>query len=72
MYSAGLGLPFLLVGIGLRRLMGAMSWVKRNYQWIAGVSGVVMVTIGILVATNTWSRLLAPVLQRISNFSPPI
>ncbi len=72
MYSMGLGLPFLLVGVGVRRLMGALSFVKRNYHWIAGVSGVIMVTIGILVFTNTWSRLLSPVLRAISNFDPPI
>ncbi len=72
MYSAGLGLPFLLVGVGIRRLMGALSFVKRNYHWFAGISGVIMVTIGLLVATNTWARLLAPVLRTISNFNPPI
>ena len=71
-YSMGLGLPFLLVGVGVRRLMTALSWVKRNYHWIAGVSGVVMVAIGVLVFTNTWNRLLGPVLRTISNFSPPI
>ena len=72
MYSAGLGLPFLLVGIGIRRLMGALSWVKRHYQWIAGVSGVVMVTIGLLVFTNAWTRVLSPILRVIRNFNPPI
>ena len=72
MYSAGLGLPFLLVGVGIRRLLGALSFVKRNYHWIAGVSGVIMVTIGVLVFTNTWTRLLGPVLRAISNFNPPI
>ena len=72
MYSMGLGLPFLLVGVGVRRLMGALSFVKRNYHWFAGVSGVVMVAIGILVFTNTWTTLLGPVLRTISNFNPPI
>jgi cytochrome c-type biogenesis protein len=71
-YSAGLGLPFLLVGLGVRRLIGAVAFVKRNYHWIAGVSGVVMVAIGVLVATNTWTRILGPVLRAINRFSPPI
>jgi hypothetical protein len=52
--------------------MGALAFVKRNYHWFAGVSGVIMVTIGVLVFTNTWSRLLGPVLRAISNFNPPI
>lgn len=71
-YSVGLGLPFLLLGLGIRKLMGALNWVKRNYHWIAGISGGVMVVIGVLVVTNTWTRVLAPVLRAVSNFNPPI
>jgi cytochrome c-type biogenesis protein len=71
-YSLGLGLPFLLVGLGIDRLMGALGVVKRNYHWIAGASGVVMVTIGVLVATNQWVRLLAPVLREVNRFTPVI
>jgi cytochrome c-type biogenesis protein len=71
-YSAGLGLPFLLVGLGIRRLMGALAFVKRNYHWIAGISGVVMVTIGILVVTNLWNEVLGPVRRAINQFTPPI
>jgi cytochrome c-type biogenesis protein len=71
-YSLGLGVPFLLVGLGVRRLMGALDFVKRNYHWIAGASGVVMIAIGVLVATNLWTRMLGPILRAISDFSPPI
>jgi len=68
----GLGVPFLLVGVGIRKLMGALAFVKRNYQWIAGASGVVMIAIGVLVATNLWTRMLGPVFRAIDDFSPPI
>jgi cytochrome c-type biogenesis protein len=71
-YSAGLGLPFLLVGLGIRRLMGALDFVKRNYHWFAGVSGVAMIGIGVLVVTNLWVRLLGPVLRAIGRFNPPL
>lgn len=71
-YSLGLGLPFLLVGLGIRRLMGALAFVRRNYHWFAGVSGVIMVAIGVLVATNLWSRVLGPVFDLIGRFSPAI
>lgn len=72
MYSAGLGLPFLLVGVGIRRLLGALAILRRSYRWIAGVSGAVMLAIGVLVFTNAWTRLLGPVLRAISRFQPPI
>jgi cytochrome c-type biogenesis protein len=71
-YSAGLGLPFLLVGVGVRRLLGALAFVRRNYHWIAGTSGVVMIAIGVLVATNLWTRLLGPVLRAITDFTPAL
>ena len=30
-YSLGLGVPFLLVGLGVQRFMGAFGWVRRHY-----------------------------------------
>lgn len=72
MYSVGLGVPFLLVGLGVDRLMGAFRFVSRNYQWFAGVSGGVLVAIGVLLVTGVWVQLLSPVLQMVTNFSPAI
>jgi cytochrome c-type biogenesis protein len=73
-YSLGLGLPFILVGLGVRRLMGAMRFVKRNYHWYAGVSGALLVSIGILLATNQWVPLLTRLglLRLIRTFTPPL
>jgi cytochrome c-type biogenesis protein len=72
MYSLGLGLPFLLVGLGVRRLVGTLGLIKRNYHWIAGASGAVMIAIGVLVLTNQWVRVLNPVLRAINRFQPAI
>jgi cytochrome c-type biogenesis protein len=71
-YSLGLGLPFLLVGLGLRRLMGAFRFFSRNYHWFAGVSGAAMVTIGVLLVTGEWTRLVAPLFRAIARFTPAI
>jgi cytochrome c-type biogenesis protein len=59
-YSLGLGLPFLLVGLGVQRLMGAVGWIRRNYRWIAGVSGALLIVLGVLIVTGEFTRLLAP------------
>jgi cytochrome c-type biogenesis protein len=72
MYSMGLGLPFLLIGLGVRRLVGTLGVVKRNYHWIAGISGAVMIAIGLLVVTNEWVRVLNPILRAINRFQPAI
>ena len=59
-YSLGLGLPFLLVGLGVQRLIGAFDWIKRHYTAFATVSGVLLVIVGILIGTGTLTRWLAP------------
>ena len=51
-YSFGLGLPFVLVGLGVRRMMGALDWVKRRFVVISVVSGALLVGIGILIGTG--------------------
>lgn len=73
-YSLGLGLPFILVGLGVRRLMGTLGFVRRNYHWFAGVSGLLLVTIGVLLATKQWVPLLTRLglLRLIRTFTPPL
>jgi cytochrome c-type biogenesis protein len=51
-YSAGLGVPFVLSGIGLARLEGTFKFVKRHYRVINGVSGALLVVFGVLLFTN--------------------
>ncbi|MGZ8651791.1 MAG: cytochrome c biogenesis protein CcdA, partial [Actinomycetota bacterium] len=65
-YSLGLGVPFLLVGLGVQRFMGAFGWVRRRYAWIAGVSGVLLVVVGVLLVTGMFTRIVAP----LARFAP--
>jgi cytochrome c-type biogenesis protein len=73
-YSLGLGLPFVLVGLGTQRLVGVLAFVKRNYHWFAGVSGTLMVGIGVLLVANLWQVFLVRIglLRLIRGFTPPI
>jgi cytochrome c-type biogenesis protein len=73
-YSLGLGLPFVMIGLGVRRLTGALSFVKRNYHWFAGTGGVVLMAIGVLLATDLWVPMLSRlgILRLVQGFTPPI
>jgi cytochrome c-type biogenesis protein len=71
-YSLGLAIPFVLIGLGLERVMGAMRFFSRHYRWFAGVSGVLMMLIGVLLITGLWVRFLAPVITLVNRYSPPI
>jgi cytochrome c-type biogenesis protein len=48
-YSLGLGLPFLLSGLALGRVSGALSWVKRHFPLLVGASAVVLGLFGLLL-----------------------
>jgi cytochrome c-type biogenesis protein len=56
-YSLGLGLPFLLSGLLLGRLGGALGWVKRHFVWIVGGSAIVIGAFGLLLMFDELSRL---------------
>lgn len=71
-YSMGLGIPFLLVGLGVRRLFGAFRFFSRNYHWFAGASGIAMSAIGILLLSGAWTRLVAPLLRVVNRFTPAL
>ena len=48
-YSAGLALPFLLVGIAFDRAMGAFRWLRDQYDVLRVISGGLLVGIGLLL-----------------------
>ncbi len=71
-YSMGLGLPFILLGLGVGRLMGALDVLKRHHEAISLVSGVIMVSIGVLLISGLWTQVMGPVLRLVNNFEPPL
>lgn len=58
-YSAGLGVPFLLTALAFNRATTAFGWLKRHYAVINGVAGVLLIGIGVLVLTGELTRLNA-------------
>lgn len=58
-YSLGLGIPFLISAVLIDYLKSAFGWIKRHYAIINRVCGVLLIFIGILMATGTLGRLLA-------------
>ncbi len=58
-YSVGLGIPFVLSAVLIDRLKATFDWIKRHYQVINRVCGLLLICVGILMATGTMGRLLA-------------
>lgn len=63
-YSAGLAIPFLLTAIAFGRMTTAFDAVKRHYNVIIAVGGVVLIVMGILILTGETTKLN----QEVSNW----
>ncbi|MEO6713606.1 MAG: cytochrome c biogenesis protein CcdA [Mycobacteriales bacterium] len=53
-YCLGLGLPFVIVGLGFKQTASAMAAVKRNYVLISRLGGAFLVVLGILQVSGVW------------------
>jgi cytochrome c-type biogenesis protein len=51
-YSAGLGLPFLIVGVAFDRFKGIFTWLKRHATLVTGVSAAALGGFGILLVLD--------------------
>jgi cytochrome c-type biogenesis protein len=51
-YSAGLGLPFLLAGWSIEFFFKAFQRMRRHFRSVEIVSGGLLVAVGAMVATN--------------------
>jgi len=56
-YCAGLGIPFVIAGLAFRRAIGAFTVVKRHYAVIVWIGGALLITVGVLLLTGTWTAL---------------
>lgn len=66
-YSAGLGIPFLVTAIAFGRATTAFDFVKRHYTVIMAGGGAVLVAMGILVFTGELTRLNNELLQTLDD-----
>jgi cytochrome c-type biogenesis protein len=77
-YSAGLAVPFLLTGLAINQFLGFYSKFRKHLHKVEVVSGVVLIVVGLLVASG-YSSLLAssslaamlPNLEGLLKVTPP-
>jgi cytochrome c-type biogenesis protein len=66
-YAAGLAVPFLLTGLLLNQFLGFYTWFRRHLHKVEVVSGVLLIAIGLLIATNNVARLAVVASKFIPN-----
>lgn len=72
LYCLGLGIPFLLVALGLNWVTGSVAWLKRNIRIVNIVGGGLLVLVGVVMVSGLWTRLMSSLGGVISGFVPAI
>ncbi len=72
-YSLGLGVPFLLLALGVAKTGRLFRWLRRHGRAIEVLGGSVLVLMGLLMITGRWVQLFAPLLRLFSRSGwPPV
>jgi cytochrome c-type biogenesis protein len=71
-YCAGLGLPFVVAGVGFRRALGAFAIVKRHYSWVVRGGGLLLIVVGVLLVTGEWNSLTIDLRDALPTYTPPV
>jgi len=56
-YSAGLGIPFLLTSLALNQFLSFYSRFKKHFHAVEMVSGALVIAVGVLMVTGSLTRL---------------
>lgn len=72
LYSIGLGVPFLAVAAGADRTR-LLPVLRRHSVAVERVGGALLATVGVLLLTGTWERLLQPLQRALAELDwPPV
>ena len=66
-YSAGLGLPFLLIAGGYSRAGRASRWLQAHHRGIQIAGGVMLLVVGLLLVTGLWEIVTMAMQTRLVN-----
>ena len=58
-YSLGLAIPFLLATLALDRFLAASARFRRWLPWVSRISGVLLIAVGLLLLTGSFTALSA-------------
>jgi cytochrome c-type biogenesis protein len=71
-YCIGLGVPFILLALAFRRMLGAFAWVKKHYVWVMRIGGGMLVAVGVLLLTGGWNWMIVHMQGSITGYHAPI
>jgi cytochrome c-type biogenesis protein len=66
-YAAGLAVPFLLTGLVLNQFLGFYSRFRRHLHKVEVASGILLIVIGLMVASNSLTRIASVASRYLPN-----
>jgi cytochrome c-type biogenesis protein len=66
-YSAGLGIPFLLAALGMDRFLRVSNLFKNHFRGIEILSGLLLMAVGVLILTDDLTRITFYLLKIFGN-----
>lgn len=57
-YCLGIGLPFLALGLGMRRLAGVVAAIRRNSRWVTWIGAILLILVGLALLTGAWGEFI--------------
>lgn len=67
-YCAGLGLPFLAIGLAFRRAVGAVRRLRTHSLLVTRLGGAMLVVLGVLLVTGVWTQVVLAMRGLVSGF----
>jgi cytochrome c-type biogenesis protein len=71
-YCLGLGVPFLLLALGARCAVRAVSWLRAHVRGVQLAGGGLLIVIGAALITGVWAELIAVLRGPLAGFETPI
>ncbi|MGP8297960.1 cytochrome c biogenesis CcdA family protein [Streptomyces inhibens] len=71
-YSAGIGIPFILASLAIGRVAKALEFARRHTRVITRIGGLLLVAVGVLEVTGVWNDLVHSLQAWTASYEPPL
>lgn len=71
-YALGLGTPFIVAGLAFGRMKRLLSWLQTHQRGVQLVGGILLMAVGLALATGLWESLAGLLRRWLSGIEAPI
>ncbi|WP_167953339.1 cytochrome c biogenesis protein CcdA [Brevibacterium marinum] len=67
-YCLGLGIPFIILAVAIHKGAGRLTWVRRHQTTIVRVGGIMLIVLGVFMASGLWNAWMTSLQGLIYDF----